>query len=78
MLFSSIHMARFASVGFRVDSQGMGLTFTGCKSLMKDDDRREIVNRLIESQKRTGWPVQSLTAKLKSHWSKAERFSAIS
>lgn len=47
----------------------MELTSAGCKWLMRDDDRRDIVNRLINSQKKTGWPVEQITAKLKCHWS---------
>ncbi|OAL34976.1 hypothetical protein AYO20_05691 [Fonsecaea nubica] len=36
--------------------------------LSRDDARRELVNRLLDSQKRTGWPVQHIIKKLNRNW----------
>ncbi|OQV08298.1 Fungal specific transcription factor domain-containing protein [Cladophialophora immunda] len=36
--------------------------------LSRDDARRELVNHLLDSQKRTGWPVQAIIKKLKHSW----------
>ncbi|KAH0839275.1 C6 transcription factor [Fonsecaea pedrosoi] len=36
--------------------------------LSRDDARRELVNRLLDSQKRTGWPVQHIIKKLNRSW----------
>ncbi|KAJ9494375.1 hypothetical protein H2202_010158 [Exophiala xenobiotica] len=45
------------------------------KWLRRDDDRREVVNRLLASQRRTGWPVQTIVVRLKEQWlTGTERF----
>ncbi|KIW93781.1 uncharacterized protein Z519_05096 [Cladophialophora bantiana CBS 173.52] len=36
--------------------------------LSRDDSRRELVDRLLDSQKRTGWPVENIIKKLKLCW----------
>ncbi|OAL26837.1 hypothetical protein AYO22_04004 [Fonsecaea multimorphosa] len=42
--------------------------------LSGDEARREVVNHLLSSQKRTGWPVQAIIKKLKQSWGgEAER-----
>ncbi len=58
---------------FSRNTGGQELTRVGARWLKRDEDRRELVNRLLDSQKRTGWPVQTIIRQLKHCWTRKEK-----
>ncbi|KAL2433476.1 hypothetical protein ABEF95_003337 [Exophiala dermatitidis] len=44
--------------------------------LTRGNDRCEVVSRLLDSQKRTGWTVQAIIKKLKERWTGTDNFNA--